>query len=68
MQTLDKYECSEAGILRLKAERHRLRLHKRKIKAGATVMTPELRAELDALDNRIRVVCDLIFHITGDRQ
>jgi vacuolar-type H+-ATPase subunit D/Vma8 len=63
----DKAELEARDVLRFKSERSNLRRHKRRLKM-ATVVTPELRAKLDSIDNRIRVICDLIFHITGERE
>ena len=43
---LDKYESSEAGILRLKAERHRLRGVKRRLIKSSVSPSLELREGL----------------------
>lgn len=62
----DQAEAEAINVVRLKAQRARLRRSKQLLKEGVVVVTPSIRKQLDELDAQIREISIWIHRITGD--
>lgn len=67
--TYDRGELVAMSVLRLKAKRSQLRSRKTQIKqVGVASVTPELRQEIERINDQIRSISDAIYHRTGERE
>lgn len=65
MADYDKYEIEALNVVRLKAQRSRLRRSKQLLKEGASSVTPQLRQQLDEINAEITRISKLLYEITG---
>jgi len=68
MADYDQAELEAINVVRLKAQRARLRRSKQLLKEGVAVVTPSIRKQLDDLDDQVRDISNRIFKITGERE
>jgi hypothetical protein len=68
MASYDQSEIEAINVVRLKAQRARLRRSKQVLKEGVAVVTPSLRKQLDDLDAQVRDISNRIFQLTGERE
>ena len=68
MEAYDQDERDAMEVVKLKTQRDKLKRSRQELKRGVTVVTPQLRHELDALSAEITRLSHIIYRLTGEHE